>query len=107
MKKENLKIKGLPKGFQPVPRGKITKEEWLKAINCLIKNIPEETFLEVWELMQKEKDWSSKRHYDLGMWVRNLLRKCGLGWGSLGLDSNWHRVMEDATRKFISLKNNR
>ena len=111
--KEDFKIKGPPKDRQIVPDGKITEEEWNQAIDCLLKNVPEKTFFEVWELMQKEGEswearqkggdsWAGIRHHGFGTYIRNTLRKCGIEWGPIGLDDNWDLVMEDATRKFMS-----
>ncbi len=84
---------------------KITEEEWNKAIDCVLRKYPEETFFEIWEAIKNEGDsWSGKRHRSFGMDVRNTLRSSGFDWGSIALDSYWHYVIEDATRMVISKK---
>ncbi len=98
-----MKINRFPKdNFE-----EISEEEWNKAIEFLINYLPKETFMEIWETIKKSGKtvafhWAAKFHMDFGLSVRNALRKGSFDWGDISLDSNWHRLAEDAIRNIIS-----
>lgn len=78
---------------------RISKAEKKKAVQYLIGKLPAKTVNEVAALMNKKgRDWEDEHHHGFGMYVRNLLRKGGFGWGSLTLDRIWIELTEEAVR---------
>ena len=81
----------------------LSTEEWNQAIDYAIKSYPESVFNDVWESMEREgSGWFAAMHFGFDKDVRNKLREGDFDWGSICLDSNWARLMEDAARKVMS-----
>ncbi len=79
----------------------ISAEEWNRAIQCLLREVPSKVFKDIWIKCYKTKEMSLlDAHHTFGMDVRNLLRKNEFRWGSISLDQNWEAALEGAMFEF-------
>jgi hypothetical protein len=78
----------------------IPSSEKTKAVHYLIDHIPDETMLEIANMIRENgKDWWVEHHHGLGMGVRNLLRQGGFEWGPIDMDDLWVGIVERAVKK--------
>ena len=80
----------------------LPSSEKKEAIRYLIDHVPVETQEEIALIIKKEgSDWEINHHYDIGIFVRNLLREGGFQWDPIELDFLWAELIEKAVKKKI------
>jgi len=83
----------------------ISPEEKERAIQCIIKEVPQEELGEVLKLVKTEgEDWWIMEHLDFGMGIRNLLRENGFEWDALQLDDLWDVLVEEAAQRIHAVR---
>lgn len=79
----------------------ISDEERGKAVQYVVKNVPKETLLRIYEEISREPDWLIMHHFGIGIDIRNLLRKGGFAWDDTILDREWEPITLEAVRTVI------
>lgn len=82
----------------------ICDEEIENAIDYLASGISENVLKEVFCLFQQDVKLVSRKHFGLGMDVRNFLRRGGFDWGDIELDENWIYLLWKASKKVCEKK---
>jgi hypothetical protein len=82
----------------------IHDEEIENAIDYLASSISENVLKEAFGLFQRDVELVSRKHFSLGMDVRNLLRRGGFDWGDMELDENWIYLLWKASKKVCEKK---
>lgn len=82
----------------------ISDEEIEDAIDYLASSIPENLLKEAFDLFQQDIKLISMSHFNVGIYVRNLLRKGGFDFGDIELDENWEYLLWRASKKVCGKK---
>lgn len=82
----------------------VSDEEIEDAIDYSASSIPENVLKEAFDLFQQDIELISMSHFDLGLYVRNLLRKGGFDFGDVELDKNWEYLLWRASKKICGKK---
>ena len=83
----------------------LASSEKKEAVRYLIDHVPVETREEIAVIIKKEgSDWEINHHYDIGIFVRNLLREGGFQWDPIELDDVWAELIEKAVKKTVTTK---
>ena len=81
----------------------VSQEDREKAIEYLIKKMPEDIMKQIWEEMQGIKDTELlHQHHGFGTQVRNFLRDGGFRWGAIALDMEWEDLIKKAAKQKFS-----
>jgi len=83
------------------PFGRISDEEWNKAVSFLLKKLDSELIEKIIDDIKKlgKDDWIAQNHFGLGMHIRNLIRE-DFEWGAITLDSEWDELLYDVIKKY-------
>jgi hypothetical protein len=76
----------------------ISDEERRRAIQHVVKNVPKETLLQIYEEISRDPDWLIMQHFGIGIEIRNLLRAKGFAWDDTTLDREWEPITLEAVR---------
>jgi|GEM_PF-1922781 len=82
----------------------IRDEEIESAIDYLASSILENVLKETFDLFQQDVGLISRKHFGLGMDVRNLLRRGGFDFGDMELNDNWVYLLWKASEKVCRKK---
>ncbi len=76
----------------------ISDEERRRAIHHVVKNVPKETLLQIYEEISRDPDWLIMQHFGIGIEIRNLLRAKGFVWDDTTMDREWEPITLEAVR---------
>ncbi len=78
----------------------IPELEWESAVNYLVRHVTLQTWQHVQEAMgEKGLRWYVGEGQRLGRAVRYLLTKGGFRWGTVCMQANWFRLLEEGSRR--------
>jgi hypothetical protein len=83
----------------------IPEEEWEAAVGFLVRHVS----LQTWAQIQQTRSENGPRWYvgegrGLGRAVRYLLAKGGFRWGSVCIQANWFRLVEEGARRVFFVR---